>query len=176
MPRLILISLFTSWCHMKFVSFCSTITFRIFLLLAYFSHISETDLVLLCHFWLLFHWLCFLVNDAGMAALNGSLASGGLSNGSGNTMEALSQAYSGIQQYAAAALPNLYNQSLLSQQNVSAAGSQKEGKFCWLGLEKTRSNKMWYSKMYRRFFFHNQRIKGYITWSEILYRHPVNAH
>ncbi|KAM4593620.1 CUGBP Elav-like family member 1 isoform 11-T11 [Odontesthes bonariensis] len=63
----------------------------------------------------------------GMAALNGSLASGGLSNGSGNTMEALSQAYSGIQQYAAAALPNLYNQSLLSQQNVSAAGSQKEG-------------------------------------------------
>uniref|UniRef100_A0A3B4ZUW6 CUGBP Elav-like family member 1 n=1 Tax=Stegastes partitus TaxID=144197 RepID=A0A3B4ZUW6_9TELE len=64
---------------------------------------------------------------AGMAALNGSLSSGGLSNGSGNTMEALSQAYSGIQQYAAAALPSLYNQSLLSQQNVSAAGSQKEG-------------------------------------------------
>ncbi|KAM9765374.1 CUGBP Elav-like family member 1 isoform 3-T3 [Menidia menidia] len=64
---------------------------------------------------------------AGMAALNGSLASSSLSNGSGNTMEALSQAYSGIQQYAAAALPSLYNQSLLSQQNVSAAGSQKEG-------------------------------------------------
>uniref|UniRef100_A0A3Q1CQZ1 RRM domain-containing protein n=1 Tax=Amphiprion ocellaris TaxID=80972 RepID=A0A3Q1CQZ1_AMPOC len=64
---------------------------------------------------------------AGMAALNGSLGSGALSNGSGNTMEALSQAYSGIQQYAAAALPSLYNQSLLSQQNVSAAGSQKEG-------------------------------------------------
>ncbi|XP_031733018.1 CUGBP Elav-like family member 1 isoform X8 [Anarrhichthys ocellatus] len=64
---------------------------------------------------------------AGMAALNGGLGSGGLSNGSGNTMEALSQAYSGIQQYAAAALPSLYNQSLLSQQSVSAAGSQKEG-------------------------------------------------
>ncbi|KAF3833336.1 hypothetical protein F7725_027001, partial [Dissostichus mawsoni] len=64
---------------------------------------------------------------AGMAALNGSLGSGALSNGSGNTMEALSQAYSGIQQYAAAALPSLYNQSLLSQQSVSAAGSQKEG-------------------------------------------------
>ncbi|XP_045928919.1 CUGBP Elav-like family member 1 isoform X7 [Micropterus dolomieu] len=61
---------------------------------------------------------------AGMAALNGSL-----SNGSGNTMEALSQAYSGIQQYAAAALPSLYNQSLLSQQSVSAAGSQKEDTF-----------------------------------------------
>uniref|UniRef100_A0AAY4CFF2 RRM domain-containing protein n=2 Tax=Denticeps clupeoides TaxID=299321 RepID=A0AAY4CFF2_9TELE len=65
---------------------------------------------------------------AGMAALNGGLGSGGLSNGSGSTMEALTQAaYSGIQQYAAAALPSLYNQSLLSQQSVSAAGSQKEG-------------------------------------------------
>ncbi|KAJ7985757.1 hypothetical protein DPEC_G00343770 [Dallia pectoralis] len=64
---------------------------------------------------------------AGMAALNGGLGSGGLSNGTASTMEALSQAYSGIQQYAAAALPSLYNQSLLSQQNVSAAGSQKEG-------------------------------------------------
>uniref|UniRef100_A0AAX7U2T3 RRM domain-containing protein n=1 Tax=Astatotilapia calliptera TaxID=8154 RepID=A0AAX7U2T3_ASTCA len=64
---------------------------------------------------------------AGMAALNGSLGSGSLSNGSGNTMEALSQAYSGIQQYAAATLPSLYNQTMLSQQNVSAAGSQKEG-------------------------------------------------
>lgn len=66
--------------------------------------------------------------SAGMAALNGGLGSGGLSNGSGSTMEALTQAaYSGIQQYAAAALPSLYSQSLLSQQNVSAAGSQKEG-------------------------------------------------
>ncbi|XP_026148753.1 CUGBP Elav-like family member 1 isoform X8 [Mastacembelus armatus] len=65
--------------------------------------------------------------DVGMAALNGSLGSGGLSNGSGNTIEALSQAYSGIQQYAAAAIPSLYNQSLLSQQSISAAGSQKEG-------------------------------------------------
>ncbi|KTG31423.1 hypothetical protein cypCar_00002558, partial [Cyprinus carpio] len=65
---------------------------------------------------------------ASMAALNGGLGSGGLSNGSGSAMEALTQAaYSGIQQYAAAALPNLYSQSLLSQQNVSAAGSQKEG-------------------------------------------------
>lgn len=65
-----------------------------------------------------------------MAALNGSLGSGGLSNGSSSTIEALSQAYSGIQQYAAAAaLPSLYNQSLLSQQSVTAAGSQKEGGF-----------------------------------------------
>ncbi|KAL2088671.1 hypothetical protein ACEWY4_015570 [Coilia grayii] len=65
---------------------------------------------------------------AGMAALNGGLGSGGLSNGSASTMEALTQAaYSGIQQYAAAALPSLYNQSLLSQQSMGAAGSQKEG-------------------------------------------------
>ncbi|XP_039610298.1 CUGBP Elav-like family member 1 isoform X4 [Polypterus senegalus] len=64
---------------------------------------------------------------AGMAALNGGLGGGGLSNGTGSTMEALSQAYSGIQQYAAAALPSLYNQSLLTQQSLGAAGSQKEG-------------------------------------------------
>ncbi|XP_030650203.1 CUGBP Elav-like family member 1 isoform X2 [Chanos chanos] len=71
---------------------------------------------------------------AGMAALNGGLGSGGLSNGSGSTMEALTQAaYSGIQQYAAAALPSLYNQSLLSQQSMGAAGSQKEGQ---CGLER----------------------------------------
>ncbi|ETE73773.1 CUGBP Elav-like family member 1 [Ophiophagus hannah] len=62
-----------------------------------------------------------------MAALNGGLGSGGLSNGTGSTMEALTQAYSGIQQYAAAALPTLYNQSLLTQQSIGAAGSQKEG-------------------------------------------------
>lgn len=64
----------------------------------------------------------------GMAALNGGLGSGGLSNGTGSTMEALTQAYSGIQQYAAAALPTLYNQSLLTQQSIGAAGSQKEGR------------------------------------------------
>ncbi|XP_043938668.1 CUGBP Elav-like family member 1 isoform X7 [Protopterus annectens] len=63
----------------------------------------------------------------GMTGLNGGLGSGNLSNGSGSTIEALSQAYSGIQQYAAAALPSLYNQSLLSQQSFVAAGSQKEG-------------------------------------------------
>ncbi|XP_055045916.1 CUGBP Elav-like family member 2 isoform X17 [Misgurnus anguillicaudatus] len=62
---------------------------------------------------------------SGMAALNGGLGSTGLSNGSAGPMDALTQAYSGIQQYAAAALPTLYSQSLLQQQ--SAAGSQKEG-------------------------------------------------
>ncbi|XP_078275628.1 CUGBP Elav-like family member 2 isoform X3 [Rhinoraja longicauda] len=62
---------------------------------------------------------------SGMAALNGGLGAAGLTNGSAGTMDALTQAYSGIQQYAAAALPTLYSQSLLQQQ--SAAGSQKEG-------------------------------------------------
>lgn len=61
-----------------------------------------------------------------MAALNGGLGATGLTNGTAGTMDALTQAYSGIQQYAAAALPTLYSQSLLQQQ--SAAGSQKEGK------------------------------------------------
>ncbi|XP_031714675.1 CUGBP Elav-like family member 2 isoform X9 [Anarrhichthys ocellatus] len=61
---------------------------------------------------------------SGMAALNGGLG-GGLTNGTAGTMDALTQAYSGIQQYAAAALPTLYSQSLLQQQG--AAGSQKEG-------------------------------------------------
>uniref|UniRef100_A0A8C5QIL8 CUGBP Elav-like family member 1 n=1 Tax=Leptobrachium leishanense TaxID=445787 RepID=A0A8C5QIL8_9ANUR len=70
-----------------------------------------------------------LAGNLGMAALNGGLGSGSLSNGTGSTMEALSQAYSGIQQYAAAALPSLYNQSLLSQQGLGAVGSQKEGLF-----------------------------------------------
>lgn len=64
---------------------------------------------------------------SGMAALNGGLGATGLTNGTAGTMDALTQAYSGIQQYAAAALPTLYSQSLLQQQ--SAAGSQKEGKF-----------------------------------------------
>ncbi|XP_013882637.1 CUGBP Elav-like family member 1 [Austrofundulus limnaeus] len=64
------------------------------------------------------------LTGSGVSALNGSLTS----NSSGNPMEALSQAYSGMQQYAAAALPSLYNQNLLTQQNLSAAaGSQKEG-------------------------------------------------
>uniref|UniRef100_A0A4W3GSH2 CUGBP Elav-like family member 2 n=1 Tax=Callorhinchus milii TaxID=7868 RepID=A0A4W3GSH2_CALMI len=61
----------------------------------------------------------------GMAALNGGLGASSLTNGTAGTMDALTQAYSGIQQYAAAALPTLYSQSLLQQQ--SAAGSQKEG-------------------------------------------------
>ncbi|XP_019898381.1 CUGBP Elav-like family member 2 isoform X23 [Esox lucius] len=62
---------------------------------------------------------------SGMAALNGGLGGAGLTNGTTGTMDALTQAYSGIQQYAAAALPTLYSQSLLQQQG--AAGSQKEG-------------------------------------------------
>uniref|UniRef100_A0A8C6WMV5 Cugbp, Elav-like family member 1 n=1 Tax=Neogobius melanostomus TaxID=47308 RepID=A0A8C6WMV5_9GOBI len=52
--------------------------------------------------------------------------SGSLSGGPGCSMDALSQAYSGIQQYAAAALPSLYNQSLLSQQSISAAAARRK--------------------------------------------------
>ncbi|KAM6302616.1 CUGBP Elav-like family member 2 isoform 3-T3 [Podargus strigoides] len=86
--------------------------------------------------YLLLWWTAFPNNHAaktsnfaqmlsGMAALNGGLGATGLTNGTAGTMDALTQAYSGIQQYAAAALPTLYSQSLLQQQ--SAAGSQKEG-------------------------------------------------
>ncbi|KAM9705517.1 CUGBP Elav-like family member 2 isoform 22-T23 [Menidia menidia] len=66
-----------------------------------------------------------LIATPRMAALNGGLGGAGLTNGTAGTMDALTQAYSGIQQYAAAALPTLYSQSLLQQQG--AAGSQKEG-------------------------------------------------
>ncbi|KAM9402425.1 CUGBP Elav-like family member 2 isoform 32-T34 [Salvelinus alpinus] len=58
---------------------------------------------------------------AGMAALNGGLGGVGLTNGTAGTMDALTQAYSGIQQYAAAALPTLYSQSLLQQQGPEGA-------------------------------------------------------
>ncbi|KAM4619308.1 CUGBP Elav-like family member 2 isoform 3-T3 [Polymixia lowei] len=61
---------------------------------------------------------------SGMGALNGGLGTS-MANGSGaGSMDALTQAYSGMQQYTASALPSLYSQSLLQQ---SAAGSQKEG-------------------------------------------------
>lgn len=77
---------------------------------------------------LLYCWVFCKVAQmlSGMAALNGGLGATGLTNGTAGTMDALTQAYSGIQQYAAAALPTLYSQSLLQQQ--SAAGSQKEGR------------------------------------------------
>lgn len=76
---------------------------------------------------LLYCWVFCKVAQmlSGVAALNGGLGATGLTNGTAGTMDALTQAYSGIQQYAAAALPTLYSQSLLQQQG--AAGSQKEG-------------------------------------------------
>lgn len=59
-----------------------------------------------------------------MGAMNGGLGAS-MANGSGaGSMDALTQAYSGMQQYTASALPSLYSQTLLQQ---SAAGSQKEG-------------------------------------------------
>uniref|UniRef100_A0A8C4N9M6 RRM domain-containing protein n=1 Tax=Eptatretus burgeri TaxID=7764 RepID=A0A8C4N9M6_EPTBU len=72
--------------------------------------------------------LSALTNAASLAALNGGLGVGNLSNNTSNSVEALAQAYSGIQQYAAASLPSLYAQTLLQQQG--AAGSQKEGSRC----------------------------------------------
>ncbi|XP_045552821.1 CUGBP Elav-like family member 2 isoform X5 [Salmo salar] len=60
---------------------------------------------------------------SGMAAMNGGLGAS-MANGSGaSSMDALTQAYSGMQQYTASALPSLYSQSLLQG---AAGGSQKE--------------------------------------------------
>ncbi|XP_010774791.1 CUGBP Elav-like family member 2 isoform X3 [Notothenia coriiceps] len=60
---------------------------------------------------------------SGMGGMNGLAAS--MANGSAaSSMDALTQAYSGMQQYTAS-LPSLYGQSLLQQQNI-AAGGQKE--------------------------------------------------
>uniref|UniRef100_A0A674N9A9 CUGBP Elav-like family member 2 n=1 Tax=Takifugu rubripes TaxID=31033 RepID=A0A674N9A9_TAKRU len=59
-----------------------------------------------------------------IGGINGGLGAS-LANGSAaSSMDALTQAYSGMQQYTASALPSLYGQSLLQQ---SVAGSQKEG-------------------------------------------------
>ncbi|XP_063762509.1 CUGBP Elav-like family member 2 isoform X1 [Eleginops maclovinus] len=58
----------------------------------------------------------------GMGGMNGLAAS--MANGSAaSSMDALTQAYSGMQQYTAS-LPSLYGQSLLQQQSI--AGGQKE--------------------------------------------------
>ncbi|XP_046889247.1 CUGBP Elav-like family member 2 isoform X10 [Hypomesus transpacificus] len=61
---------------------------------------------------------------SGMAAMNGGLGASMGNSSAASSMDALTQAYSGMQQYTASALPSLYSQSLLQQ---SAAGSQKEG-------------------------------------------------
>uniref|UniRef100_A0A8C5GHW7 CUGBP Elav-like family member 2 n=1 Tax=Gouania willdenowi TaxID=441366 RepID=A0A8C5GHW7_GOUWI len=63
-----------------------------------------------------------------MGSMNGGLGSSmsSMSNGSAaSSMDALTQAYSGMQQYTASALPSLYSQSLLQQS--LAGSSQKEG-------------------------------------------------
>lgn len=67
---------------------------------------------------------CDLFCPTGIGGINGGLGAS-LANGSAaSSMDALTQAYSGMQQYTASALPSLYGQSLLQQ---SVAGSQKEG-------------------------------------------------
>ncbi|CAL9696874.1 unnamed protein product [Knipowitschia caucasica] len=63
------------------------------------------------------------LTNSGMGVMNGGLGAS-LANGSAaSSMDALTQAYSGMQQYTSA-LPSLYGQALLQQ---SAAGNQKEG-------------------------------------------------
>ncbi|XP_077592459.1 CUGBP Elav-like family member 1 isoform X2 [Stigmatopora nigra] len=62
--------------------------------------------------------------SAGMAALNGGLGSAMANGSAASSMDALTQAYSGMQQYTASALPSLYPQPLLQQ---SIPGHQKEG-------------------------------------------------
>lgn len=65
-----------------------------------------------------------LLPFAGMGAMNGGLGASMANGSAASSMDALTQAYSGMQQYTASALPALYSQSLLQQ---SVAGSQKEG-------------------------------------------------
>uniref|UniRef100_A0A665WH15 CUGBP Elav-like family member 2 n=1 Tax=Echeneis naucrates TaxID=173247 RepID=A0A665WH15_ECHNA len=60
----------------------------------------------------------------GMGAMNGGLGASMANGSAASSMDALTQAYSGMQQYTASALPSLYGQSLMQQ---SIAGSQKEG-------------------------------------------------
>ncbi|XP_053283860.1 CUGBP Elav-like family member 2 isoform X6 [Pleuronectes platessa] len=60
---------------------------------------------------------------SGMAAMNGGLGASMANGSAASSMDALTQAYSGMQQYTASALPSLYSQSLLQQ---SIAGNQKE--------------------------------------------------
>ncbi|XP_033824551.1 CUGBP Elav-like family member 2 isoform X2 [Periophthalmus magnuspinnatus] len=58
-----------------------------------------------------------------MGAMNGGLGASMANGSAASSMDALTQAYSGMQQYTSA-LPSLYGQALLQQ---SVAGSQKEG-------------------------------------------------
>uniref|UniRef100_A0A3Q3WLK9 RRM domain-containing protein n=1 Tax=Mola mola TaxID=94237 RepID=A0A3Q3WLK9_MOLML len=60
----------------------------------------------------------------GIGGMNGGLGTSMANGSAASSMDALTQAYSGMQQYTASALPSLYGQSLLQQ---SIAGSQKEG-------------------------------------------------
>uniref|UniRef100_G3NKI3 RRM domain-containing protein n=1 Tax=Gasterosteus aculeatus aculeatus TaxID=481459 RepID=G3NKI3_GASAC len=60
----------------------------------------------------------------GMGSMNGGLGASIANGSAASSLDALTQAYSGMQQYAASALPSLYGQSLLQQ---SIAGGQKEG-------------------------------------------------
>uniref|UniRef100_A0A3Q2P230 CUGBP Elav-like family member 2 n=1 Tax=Fundulus heteroclitus TaxID=8078 RepID=A0A3Q2P230_FUNHE len=63
-------------------------------------------------------------SNVSMGAMNGGLGASMANGSAASSMDALTQAYSGMQQYTASALPSLYSQTLLQQ---SVAGSQKEG-------------------------------------------------
>uniref|UniRef100_A0A665WH12 CUGBP Elav-like family member 2 n=1 Tax=Echeneis naucrates TaxID=173247 RepID=A0A665WH12_ECHNA len=65
-----------------------------------------------------------LTSSVSMGAMNGGLGASMANGSAASSMDALTQAYSGMQQYTASALPSLYGQSLMQQ---SIAGSQKEG-------------------------------------------------
>ncbi|XP_026167236.1 CUGBP Elav-like family member 2 isoform X2 [Mastacembelus armatus] len=60
---------------------------------------------------------------SGLGSMNGGLGASMANGSAASPMDALTQAYSGMQQYTASALPSLYSQSILQQ---SVAGSQKE--------------------------------------------------
>lgn len=75
-----------------------------------------------------------------MGSMNGGLGASMANGSAASSMDALTQAYSGMQQYAASALPSLYGQSLLQQ---SIAGGQKEGehhRFCVRLVSRHHSN------------------------------------
>uniref|UniRef100_A0A8C8DSQ5 RRM domain-containing protein n=2 Tax=Oryzias sinensis TaxID=183150 RepID=A0A8C8DSQ5_9TELE len=65
-----------------------------------------------------------LTSSVSMGAMNGGLGASMANGSAASSMDALTQAYSGMQQYTASALPSLYSQTLIQQ---SIAGSQKEG-------------------------------------------------
>uniref|UniRef100_A0A3B3HQR0 RRM domain-containing protein n=1 Tax=Oryzias latipes TaxID=8090 RepID=A0A3B3HQR0_ORYLA len=78
----------------------------------------------LSRLYLWMNWMIVSFGTTGMGAMNGGLGASMANGSAASSMDALTQAYSGMQQYTASALPSLYSQTLIQQ---SIAGSQKEG-------------------------------------------------